>query len=107
MGMQVKPTTQRGKAYAKLLRGDPCSYCGGPGGTIDHIRPLSGHPLLPPQGGGIGKQNWQNYTSACLSCNREKGVRGLLEFLLKRLAPSPPPSPILTTWSRPPHYENP
>lgn len=25
--------------WAPVLRRDPCSYCGGPGGTVDHIVP--------------------------------------------------------------------
>ncbi len=28
-------------AWLRLLRADPCAYCGGPGGTVDHVEPRS------------------------------------------------------------------
>lgn len=57
--------------YARLLVNDPCSYCGGPAGTIDHIEP--------------GDNNeWDNLTAACHSCNSRKRTRPLLVFLALR-----------------------
>lgn len=58
--------------YAAILRGDPCSYCGAPGGELDHIDPLA-------RGGA---ESWDNLTSACRSCNARKHARSLLEFLM-------------------------
>jgi 5-methylcytosine-specific restriction endonuclease McrA len=50
-----------------------CFYCNGPGGTIDHVIPLS-------RGGshGIG-----NLVAACLSCNSRKKDKTIMEW--KRL----------------------
>jgi len=53
---------------------DPCAYCGGVAGSIDHIEPIA-------RGGG-GK--WPNLTAACGWCNSVKGDRPLLAFLLYR-----------------------
>lgn len=57
--------------YIAAMRLDPCPYCGGPGGTIDHVRPKR-----------RGGQNvWHNYSGACASCNHRKGHRKLLFFV--------------------------
>lgn len=63
-------------AYLELLRNDPCAYCGGPGGHIDHIVPRSG-------GGG---DDWDNLTSACGTCNVRKHNHSLLWWLGKNRA---------------------
>src|SRR6185437_4445194 len=55
-----------------ILRNDPCSYCGGPAGTIDHIDPVH------YDGGRV----WENLTAACQPCNSSKHTRPLLTFLL-------------------------
>lgn len=54
-----------------FLRCDPCAYCGGPGGAIDHI--------VPGRGGTHGADN---LTGACQRCNEAKGRWPLLAFLL-------------------------
>jgi 5-methylcytosine-specific restriction endonuclease McrA len=58
-------------AFAKVLRRDPCSYCGKPGGTIDHIVPIA-H-------GGIHEVD--NLAAACLQCNTSKATQSALYFL--------------------------
>ena len=58
--------------YAPVLRRDPCAYCGGDGGTIDHIEPLAAgcdHAV-------------ENLAGACRTCNARKRTRPLLAFLL-------------------------
>lgn len=50
---------------------DPCSYCGGISGEIDHINPIS-------KG---GDSEWTNLTSVCRFCNVKKSDKSLLEFL--------------------------
>jgi 5-methylcytosine-specific restriction endonuclease McrA len=62
------------KDYVALLLKDPCSYCNGPGGTIDHIVPLADG----------GTNDWWNMTSACKSCNSSKGTNHLVQFFLRR-----------------------
>lgn len=57
-----------------LLWGDPCSYCGGAAGQIDHIVPLA-------RG---GDSSAANLTAACGSCNASKNATPLLHFLLRR-----------------------
>lgn len=60
--------------YAEVLYNDPCSYCGTPADTIDHIVSVSA-------GGG---SEIANLTAACKRCNSSKGNRDLLGFLLDR-----------------------
>jgi 5-methylcytosine-specific restriction endonuclease McrA len=64
-------------AYARLLAGDPCCYCGAPANPkhqLDHIEPLDGD----------GIWEWTNLTRACNYCNASKCAKPLLEFLLYR-----------------------
>lgn len=74
-------------AWERLLRNDPCAYCGtmgvhGFGGrTVDHIEPRD--PLVSARGIG-GKLDWTNLISACSGCNERKGARSLLRFLWLR-----------------------
>ena len=63
-------------AWLRLLRADACSYCGGPGGTVDHIEPRS----RPARGVG-GAHSWLNVVGACTGCNGAKRDRSLLAFL--------------------------
>lgn len=66
-------------AWARLIRQDPCSYCGRPmAGTVDHIEPKN--PLKRCKGLG-GVHTWLNYTAACESCNNAKRDMSLLTFL--------------------------
>jgi 5-methylcytosine-specific restriction endonuclease McrA len=60
-------------AYPAVLLRDPCSYCGAPANSVDHVTPLSG--------GGL--DNWENLTAACMECNRRKLTRPLLDFLVE------------------------
>lgn len=59
--------------YSVVLRADPCAYCGGPGGIVEHI-------VAVARGGGNG---WENLTGACRSCNSTKGTASLLVGLLR------------------------
>lgn len=62
-----KPTAAA-REYFAVIAGDPCSYCGGPANTVDHIDPL--------RHGGAGE--WDNFTAACASCNTRKNDSPLL-----------------------------
>jgi hypothetical protein len=62
-------------AYAKLISGDPCGFCGGPSGEIDHIVPVTK--------GGSGE--WENLAPICRSCNASKSNKDLLHFMMRRL----------------------
>lgn len=64
--------TDEGKEFVEILRFDPCSYCGGLGGHIDHVEPLA-------KG---GSNTWENLTATCKSCNSKKKTKPLLMFLL-------------------------
>lgn len=57
--------------YREVLRADPCAYCAGAGGTLDHIHPIAYG----------GADSWENLTGACQTCNGAKGARLLLRFL--------------------------
>lgn len=71
-----KPQTDEGirlrMEYEAIIRKDPCVYCGGPGGEVDHIDPYV-------RGGSA---EWANLASACRSCNASKHATPLLVFLL-------------------------
>jgi 5-methylcytosine-specific restriction endonuclease McrA len=67
-----------GVSYVKLVRKDPCSYCGSNGGTADHI--------MPSVDGG--HNGWDNLTGACFECNIRKGAMHLLMNLLFRPIPA-------------------
>jgi 5-methylcytosine-specific restriction endonuclease McrA len=60
--------------YLQALMADPCSYCGGPGGHIDHIVPVA-------RG---GPNEITNLAAICARCNSRKRTRSLLEFLVYR-----------------------
>ncbi len=62
--------------YVKILRRDPCAYCGAPCEHIDHIIPFAD--------GGITE--WINLAPACAACNHRKSRQALLTFLLGRIA---------------------
>jgi hypothetical protein len=72
-GRVVRLGSHRG-AWMEVVRGDPCSYCGDAGGTVDHIEPRS-------RG---GRDVWVNYTGSCESCNGSKSNTRLLAWLAHR-----------------------
>jgi 5-methylcytosine-specific restriction endonuclease McrA len=73
------------REYA-YLRLDPCAYCGGPGGTIDHI--VARAAGAAPTAG--------NLTGACPACNEAKGRWPLWPFLLLRGWASAPRERMVT-----------
>jgi hypothetical protein len=81
----VWPQNYRGEshrmAWERIIRADPCAYCGRPAGTVDHIEPRN--PLRVCRGLG-GVYSWMNFTAACESCNGRKKDLPLLLFLRLR-----------------------
>jgi hypothetical protein len=63
---------RRTAEFKRVLRCDPCAYCGEAGGALDHIQPKNA--------GGV--DGWTNLTSSCRSCNSLKTDLRLLEALL-------------------------
>lgn len=61
--------------WEALIRADICSYCGGSGGTSDHIEAVDAG----------GSDRWDNLAGACQSCNSSKKAKGLLQFMMWRL----------------------
>lgn len=68
--------TKESREYVSVLLSDPCSYCNGPGGEVDHITPLS----------KSGTGGLDNLTAACRSCNARKNDQDLLAFLTRKVA---------------------
>lgn len=66
--------TEEANEYDRILRLDPCCYCGAPTEQVDHIVPIV-------RGGG---GDWDNLTAACTRCNASKGAKPLLHFLLEQ-----------------------
>lgn len=62
------------REYVPILRGDPCSYCGGAAGEVDHI-----DAAVTSLDG-----SWENLTAACRNCNARKSDKPLLLFLAQR-----------------------
>ncbi len=58
-------TTADHPTWKEILRADPCAYCFGAGGTVDHILP---RPVLS----GDERGHWTNLTAACVECNHQK-----------------------------------
>jgi len=72
------------EAWLSLMRRDPCSYCGGPGGTVDHVDPRSRAPR------GLGSAHgWINTVGACSRCNGSKRDLRLIVFLQRRVLRPP------------------
>jgi 5-methylcytosine-specific restriction endonuclease McrA len=71
---QVRNPDEDTRTYMVIAEGDPCAYCGGPGGSLDHISSLVDG----------GQHDWTNLTGACQRCNKSKGAKPLLEYLLYR-----------------------
>jgi 5-methylcytosine-specific restriction endonuclease McrA len=63
--------SKKKRAWQAVLRRDPCAYCGEPSATLDHI--------LPQARGGF---DHDNTAGACEACNRAKGSKPLLLYLL-------------------------
>jgi hypothetical protein len=60
--------------FMYVLLGDPCAYCGGPAGSVDHIVPLA-----------LGGDSMSaNLIAACRSCNSSKRAKPLLLWLAER-----------------------
>ena len=76
--------------YADILAFNPCSYCGClGGGAVDHIMPM--RPAFTRELGQVEwlahrrrRQQWDNLTATCESCNSRKARRSLLQFLAVR-----------------------
>lgn len=68
--------TEEAEEYLPVLAADPCSYCGEPADSVDHIQAIT-------QG---GSSDWDNLTAACRKCNAQKNAKSLLDFLLWRTA---------------------
>lgn len=66
------------QAWREVLKCDPCAYCGGPSGGVDHIEPRE----RDGSNDGI-----ENLTAVCIACNSQKGRKSLLEYLPVRKRP--------------------
>lgn len=67
------------EAWARIIRADPCAYCGGSGGTVDHIEPKSRSVI------GLGGAHcWANFIGSCSRCNGRKATISCLEMLYRR-----------------------
>ncbi|MGQ5576334.1 HNH endonuclease signature motif containing protein [Streptomyces sp. ECR3.8] len=61
--------------YMKLIRADPCVYCGSPAEHVDHIIALAKR----------GAHEWDNLAPTCATCNTSKATHDVLTFMLRRL----------------------
>jgi hypothetical protein len=87
------PTVTMCANYRKAMKYDPCAYCGGDGGELDHITAVAVHPEYEDVGVGRTtrgfrgypgfRSDWANLTGACARCNRQKKTNPLLFTLLR------------------------
>jgi hypothetical protein len=71
--------------YVRVMMDDPCIFCGGTGGTIEHIYPRSLYPkVVPLPETGFSRDHWTNLANSCQSCNMKRGAKGLLFYLVER-----------------------
>lgn len=75
-GAKMSQVTGETRQYVKILREDPCAYCGAASEHIDHIVPFAKD----------GPTEWMNLAPACASCNHRKSDKNLLHFLVERVA---------------------
>jgi 5-methylcytosine-specific restriction endonuclease McrA len=59
--------------FAVDTKDEPCVYCGQPSDTYEHVVPRS-----------LGGKNDGNRVRACEKCNRQRGSRPFLVWMLKR-----------------------
>lgn len=76
LGAPIREDESHNDGWKRIIRRDPCSFCGAPGGTLDHITPQK---LRLPH-----THDWTNYAGACECCNGKKANQPLLQFLGKR-----------------------
>ncbi len=72
--------TQDDKTMMDVLRGDPCSFCGG---RSDRERMAVDHIVALENG---GTDDWTNMAAICRPCNASKKNRSVLDFMLRRYA---------------------
>jgi hypothetical protein len=81
-----------GASFRSVLREDPCCWCGMDGGTLDHIYPAKNkssnarekRKLARMRALGVVGAYHGNLSGACERCNKERGCRSILEFLIHR-----------------------
>lgn len=69
---KMSQVTNETAEYVKIIRKDPCVYCGNPCEHIDHIIPFADG----------GPTDWSNLAPTCASCNLRKNRKSVLEFML-------------------------
>lgn len=75
------PLDQLGRVWRDLVRNDPCAYCPAPA-----TRPSEDRHADHIVGLELGGRNeWENLTGACGSCNKSKRNQPLLLWMLGRL----------------------
>lgn len=62
------------KRWREIVRADPCAWCGGAGGYIDHIVPQS-------RCNAGRRKSWMNLTGTCAKCNVQRGDAPVLQWL--------------------------
>lgn len=75
-GQTPRKDWQELEDFKAVLRADPCSWCGAPGGTVEHIVPKQRRGEHPANHG------WMNFAGACVHCNGSKSEATLLDMLL-------------------------
>ena len=86
-GISLKHGGRSAMEYVKILRNDPCVYCGEPTENVEHILPRSLCKFPEFRvclSVGSGQDGWPNLAGACAKCNQERRSKGLLVYLMER-----------------------
>src|SRR5215831_3677437 len=68
--------------YLAAMRGDPCTYCGGEGGHLDHIEPVTRRRRRNRDDGIAVSREWANLSGSCQACNSRKYTYSMLAALI-------------------------
>lgn len=89
----IEAQVDRDARWLDVLRRDPCCYCGGPGGTVEHLTKaedlrrmyLRPNPRFPNQTLGAGHPAFMNNkVGACAECNNNRNDHSPLSWILYR-----------------------
>lgn len=69
-------------SWRAVLQADPCTYCGGQGGTVDHVVPMRRGYRCMAYREYVGSLGADNLVGACADCNSRKANQSLLHYLL-------------------------
>lgn len=69
--------------YLDAIRNDPCVWCMGTAGTVEHVVPRSHYSRGTSTVHGSSANHWSNVAMSCRRHNSQRGSEGLLVYLVQ------------------------